>query len=179
MVPFGLEGTTSWVLESCNGNFTLPPWPKPFGHLKLSETHTTWTPWSSVAELSGIANRCALSESSANHRAPFKHGRPSSNQPGTYWLLSNVVCWCHISTMFHSHPSKISALFKSGTKLYVLLVMQSNQNFIVGKYSTMVDNLWWSEQKCGRMPVQVTSGSLFCSVQGSRGPSRGNPFILS
>ena len=107
------------IVESCTGHSTLPP--KPFGHLKLNETYTTWTPTTSVAALSGMAKRCALLESSANHRAPFKHWRPSSNLPGTYWLLSNVLCWCHMSTIFHSHPSKNSALSKSHTKLYVLL----------------------------------------------------------
>ena len=47
--------------------------------------------------------------------------KPSSDLTGTYWLLSNVLCWCHMSTIFYSYLSKISALSKSDTKLYVLL----------------------------------------------------------
>ena len=94
-----------------------------------------------------MAKLCTPSESSANlnHRAPFKHWRPSSNLPGTwtYWLLSNVLCWCHtsMSTIFHSHPSKISAsaLSKWHTKLYVLL-HATQPKFYSWKHSTMVEH---------------------------------------
>ena len=132
------------ILESSKGHSTLPP--KPFSHLKINERPSRGTlykhpvsPTTSVAALSGKVNRCALSESSAHHRAPFKHCRPSSNLPETCWLLSNFLCWCHMSTMFHSHPSKISALSKSNTKLYVLLHAKQPK-FIIGKHSTMVEN---------------------------------------
>ena len=127
VVPSGLKpgGFPSWKVAK-----GIPPC-----HLshsatsKLNETHTTWTSTTSVAALSGMAKQCAISESSANHRAPFQHRRPSSNLPETYWLLSNVLCWCHMSTIFHAHPSKISALSKSGTTLHLLLHVKQPKSY--------------------------------------------------
>ena len=55
----------------------------------------------------------ALLQNLAHHRVPFK---PSSDLPKTYSLLSNVLCLCPMSTTFHSHPSKFSALFNVGHK---------------------------------------------------------------
>ena len=116
-----------------------------------------------MAALSGMPNRWALSEPSANHRAlsSFKHCKPSSDLlvPETYWLLSNVCCWCHLSTIFHSHPSIISALCKSDTKLYV----QNNQKFIVGKHSNMVDNCIENSKK--RHDVACLKRFLYSSRQ--------------
>ena len=107
------------IVESCKGHSTLPP--KPFGHLKNQRDTHYMNTHNLCGSAFGNGETMRSFRIFSHHTAPFKHWRPSSNLPETYWLLSNVLCWCHMSTIFHSHPSKISALSKSHTKLYVLL----------------------------------------------------------
>ena len=105
-VPSGLEpgGIPSWKANLAR--HTLYGHPQP--------------PWQRFREWRNAG--CALSESSANHRAPFKHWRPSSNLPGTYWLLRNVLCLCHMSRSRVNNISSSHLLIRMLAPAYQLSV---------------------------------------------------------